>query len=133
MSAELKLEAVYPTVGEMDKELEVTLTGTGFDANTQVSMTLDVGNKRAILASKGVPGDAQDVSVVGDVVYVVDYDLQIFRTSSTAPLNLELVGTFETPGDAVAVTVVGNVAYVADGHNGLIFGRYQRSLKTCIG
>ena len=29
--AELKIESVYPTLGKLGEDLEVTLTGTGFD------------------------------------------------------------------------------------------------------
>jgi len=69
---ELKLESVYPTLGVLGKELEVTLTGTGCDENTRVSMYIDAGNKRDIIGSVDTPGDALDVTVVGDKAYVAD-------------------------------------------------------------
>jgi hypothetical protein len=55
-NAELKLESVYPTLGELGKDLQVTLKGTGFDENTRVSMYPDSGNKRSIIGSVQIPG-----------------------------------------------------------------------------
>ena len=42
--AELTLESVSPKIGVLGDSLEVTLTGTGFDGNTRVTMALDSGN-----------------------------------------------------------------------------------------
>ncbi len=72
--AELKLEAVYPTLGVMGQNLDVTLIGTEFDANTRVSMYLDSGNKRAIVGSVETPHYAHGVTVSGSYAYVADYE-----------------------------------------------------------
>ena len=60
--AELKINSAYPTLGLFGQDLEVTLKGSGFDANTRVSMYLDSGNKRAIIGSVPTPGYAIVVS-----------------------------------------------------------------------
>ena len=52
----MKIDSVYPTLGLLGQDLEVTLKGSGFDANTRVSMYLDSGNKRAIIGSVDTPG-----------------------------------------------------------------------------
>lgn len=70
--AELTLESVYPTLGEMGEDLEVTLTGTGFDENTRVSMSLDAVNKGAIIGSVDTPGSAEGVAIADGKAYVAD-------------------------------------------------------------
>ena len=72
--AELKLDSVYPTLGELGQDLEVILTGSGFDMNTRVSMYLDSGNQRAIIGSVATPARALSVTVVGTTAYVADRD-----------------------------------------------------------
>ena len=70
--AELKIDSVYPTLGLLGQDLEVTLKGSGFDANTRVSMYLDSGNKRAIIGSVNTPKVAESVTVVGTTACEVD-------------------------------------------------------------
>ncbi len=115
VSAELKLEAAYPTLGVMGQGLNVTLKGTGFDSNTRVAMYLDSGNKMAIIGNRDTPSTASDVEIVGDIAYVADYygySLQVIDVSTSS--DPQIVGSVNTPGRAFRVTVVGNLAYVAD-------------------
>ncbi|GEM_PF-2674714 len=39
--AELKIESVSPNQGVVGQDLAVTITGSGFDENTRVSMFMD--------------------------------------------------------------------------------------------
>lgn len=67
-NAELKVQTADPTVGLMNQDLNVTLTGMGFDENTRVSIFLDSGNNRAITGSVDTPDFAYGVSVVEKTV-----------------------------------------------------------------
>ncbi len=117
--AELKLESVSPNLGEMGKDLQVTLTGTGFDENTRVSMYPDTGNRRQIIGSVDTPGGAYGVAVNGDTAFVADGDdgLQVIDVST--PSHPKIIGSADTPGSAEKVTVIGNTAFVLDSSVGL--------------
>lgn len=117
--AELKSEGVYPTLGKTGKDLAVSLTGTGFDENTRVSIYLDAGSRKAIIGSVDIPGLAFSVTVVGDTAYVAHWNsgLQVIDISN--PQSPEIIGSVDTPGYAEDVAVVGDKAYVADGDGGL--------------
>ncbi len=82
--AELKLESVYPTLGELGKDLQVTLTGTGFDADTRVSMCPYPVNKTNIIGSVKTPGAAYGVAVAGDTAFVAGWGsgLQVIDIST---------------------------------------------------
>ena len=62
------------------------------------------------------PGDAMDIAVSGDYVYVADGEagLQIIKLSPSPHIEV----TVDTPGDALDVAIQGNYAYVADGSGG---------------
>ncbi|MCP4123848.1 MAG: hypothetical protein GY751_19025 [Bacteroidetes bacterium] len=118
--AELKLEAVEPAEVFMGQDLEVTLTGTGFDENTMVSMYPDIGNKKAIIGNIDTFRSARDVMVSGNTAFVAEGykgNLQIIDVSDTK--NPTIVGHVDTPGHAYGVTVSGSTAFVADGGHGL--------------
>ena len=111
--AELKLDSVYPTLGELGKNLEVTIKGSGFDGSTRVSMYLDSGNRRAIIGSVDTPNEATQVAVAGTKAYVTGgTSLQVIDVSNlTSP---QIIGSVDTPGNAFGVAVVGTTAYVVD-------------------
>ncbi len=117
--AELKLESVSSTLGILGEPLNVTLKGSGFDENTRISMYLDIGNKKSIIASVDTPGSAKGVAVSGSLAYVADGDggLQIIDVSDSE--NPYVVGSVDTPGYAVEVAVFGSLVYVADELGGL--------------
>ena len=117
--AELKIESVYPTLGLIGQDLDVNLKGMGFDENTRISMSLDVGHRSAIIGSFVTPGNASGVTVVGDTAYVADWDDGLKVIDISNPQNPQIIGSVDTPGDAVGVTVVGDMAYVADSWEGL--------------
>jgi hypothetical protein len=113
-SAELTLESFYPNQGVLGQDLAVTLKGSGFDENTRVSMTLDVGNKKAIIGSVDTPGYAYDVTVVGDTAYLADSSsLRVIDISN--PAGPQIIGSVNTPGNISDVAVFGDTAYVAGG------------------
>ena len=93
--AELKLDSVYPTLGELGKDLEVILTGDGFDVNTRVSMYLDSGNQRAIIGSVATPGSAYGVTVVGTIAYVADRESGLQVIDASTPSSPQIIGSVE--------------------------------------
>jgi hypothetical protein len=116
----LVLNSVYPTVGQVGEELNVVLTGGGFDENTRISITPDVGNKKAIVGFLDTSGYAEDIALSGTNAYIADRhgDLRILDIAdATSPQE---IGFVDTPGEAWGVAVSGSIAYVADGENGLL-------------
>ncbi len=121
VSAEIKLDAVYPTLGEMGQNLIVTLKGTGFYAySTRVSMYLDSGNRQAIVGTADTPIVARGVAVSGNYAYVADGSsgIQVIDISSSS--NPQLIGLgANTPGSAIDLVISDSYVYVADGSKGL--------------
>ncbi len=115
------VDAVYPTLGLMGQNLEVTLIGTGFDSTTRVSMYLDSGNRRALVGAvdTGEPENALNIAVSGSYAYVADTmnGLQVIDIST--PSDPQNIGSVPTPGLAQGVAVSGNYAFVADWSSGL--------------
>ncbi|MCP4125333.1 MAG: hypothetical protein GY751_26670, partial [Bacteroidetes bacterium] len=118
---------VYPKVGVIGKELNVTLTGSGdFDKNTAISMSLDTGNRKAIIGSSATPGAAPGLTVVcgeDDKVYAyaVYGDLNGYKgglqiTDMSNPKKPEVIASVAT-GFAFDVVVKQDTAYVAHGDN----------------
>jgi len=115
--AELKLESVYPTLGIMGNDLNVNLTGTGFNENTRVSMYLDAGHKKAIIGSLNVPGESWDVKVSGSTAYVVGtMGLQIVDV--TYPDIPRQIGSMATSEYINKIAVSGDLAFIV-GASGL--------------
>ena len=65
------------------------------------------------------PGEAWDVTVSGDHVFVADRSSGLQVIDISDPTNPTLAGTCDTPGTAFGVTVSGDHAFVADGYSGL--------------
>ncbi len=111
-----KLDAAYPTLGAMGQNLNVTLKGGIFDANTRVAMYLDSGNRKAIAGSEE-SGYAWDVAVSGTFAYVgASSALKVIDISTSS--NPQIIGSVLTLGYVRDVKVIGNKAYVADQYEG---------------
>ncbi len=110
--AELKLESVEPRIGLLGKNLEVTLTGTGFDENTKVAMYIDAGNRMNIRGSLNIPGFVTGLAVSDNIVYVTNGSkgLQIIKANN--PLNPVKIANVDIR-TAEGVAVNGDTAYVA--------------------
>ncbi|MCP4352579.1 MAG: hypothetical protein GY795_44540 [Desulfobacterales bacterium] len=107
------IESVSPSIAEIGQNLEVTITGTSFNKNTRVSIALDSG--WPVTGSADMPGDALNVAIAGDKVYIADgrKGLQIADVSN--PANPYIISLKQTAGYARGVDVVGNTAYVVCG------------------
>jgi hypothetical protein len=122
--AELGLDAVYPTLGELGEDLDVTLTGTAFDQDTRVSMYLDAGNTKSILAEvppwQGISFPV-DVAFEGKYAYLVETNteggLRVIDISDSK--NPAVVDSVQTPGWSNGVAVRGDYAFIADYAAGL--------------
>jgi len=119
-SAELRIQSVYPTVGKMGEDLEVVLTGTGFDEDTRVSMYLDTGNRKAIAGSVDTVGEAWGLAMADGKAYVADGrgGLQVVDISN--PESPIIIGSVDALFDARGVAIADDKAYVTDGHRGLV-------------
>jgi len=134
--AELKIDSVYPTLGQMGQNLEVEIKGSGFDENTRVSMFLDSSNERMLVGSVDTPGIDQtnDVFVSGSYAYEVGYP-NMFRVIDVSnSSNPEIIGSVDTNGHGYGVFVSGSYAYVACSPNSLqIVDISNTSSPTIIG
>ncbi|MDM8521764.1 hypothetical protein QUF80_00170, partial [Desulfococcaceae bacterium HSG8] len=115
----LTLGSVSPDQGTAGQILEMSLTGTGFDENTGVSIYLDTDNRTRIIGSVDTPGSARGVIVSDGKAYVADGEdgLQIINIGN--PENPVITGWVRTLGSAYGVTVSDGKAYVADWDGGL--------------
>ncbi len=118
-SAELKLESVYPTLGILNQNLSVTLTGTGFDEHTRVSMFPDVGNRRTIIGAADTPDEAYGLTIADEKAYMAGGESGLLIFDITNPGSPSLISVTDTPGQAYDVAVAGKKAYIADGNMGL--------------
>lgn len=117
--AELKIDSVYPALGQLGHNLEATVSGQGFDYNTEVTMYLDTTNQRMIIGSVDTPNRAINVTISGNYAFVADYvsGLQVIDISN--PSAPQITGSVNTPNYAYCVAVSGFYAYVADSASGL--------------
>jgi hypothetical protein len=116
-SAELFIDSVYPTLGKLNEDLNVAMTGTGFNSDTRASMYPDSGNARLIRGFVDTIGDAEGVYIVGSTAYVTDGQLQIIDISTAS--DPVIVASVALPGAARDVTVQEKIAYVAADTAGL--------------
>jgi uncharacterized secreted protein with C-terminal beta-propeller domain len=117
--SEMKIDSVYPNVCEIGKELAVTVSGSGFDEYTRVSISPDTGNRKDIISLTDTPGCAEDIAFIGSLAYVADDNAGIQIIDMSDPAEPEIIGHVDTPGQARSVEVKDDRAYVADGDNGV--------------
>ena len=117
--AELRMDSVYPTKGEIGKDLNVTITGSGFDENASVSLYLGFDYEEAIVGSLKSIDCALDIKVGGTIAYVAigENGLQIIDIST--PGSPTIVGAVDTPGSSHSIALSEDRVYIADGDGGL--------------
>ena len=72
-----------------------------------------------MVKQKSTPGNARDICLEGDFVFLAMEEVGLTIFDVSAPGNPEEIGHVDTPGEARAVAVDGNYAYVADWRRGL--------------
>lgn len=87
--AQLKIESVDPTLGVISQETEVTLMGTGFDANTRVSISLDSGAQRQII--KTLEDITGNNLIIKDSIGYVNQGMYFKIYNLTDPINPHLL------------------------------------------
>jgi hypothetical protein len=84
----------------------------------QVVDVTDRTNPR-IVGTLDTPGNANDIRVVGNTVYIADGPSGLQIIDVTNPLAPALLGSVQTPGVAWDLVVAGGIAYVASDTSGL--------------
>jgi hypothetical protein len=91
----------------------ILLEGEGFSAATQVSLALDVGNRRFLRHTVPTWGRGADLVRVGGFLYLADLRKGLVILELTEPQRPRIVGTLALPGRARTLIVEAGVAYVA--------------------
>jgi hypothetical protein len=65
------------------------------------------------------PGEAHQVAISDQTIYLADGSAGLQIISTTNPSQPVIVGSEDTPGSAKGIAVLGDYAYVADGDSGL--------------
>lgn len=109
--AEPKIDSVSDTLGVMGQNLPITIRGSGFDANTRVSMSLDVGNMAFIKGSVNTGDGSRRVEISGNTAYVsTNSGVTVLDISNPAAPSI-----VSTMGNIFDIRVVGNKAYFTQG------------------
>jgi|GEM_PF-3438406 len=97
----------------------ILLEGQGFSDSTQVSLALDVSNRRFLKHSVPTWGLGGDLVRAGRFAYATSRDLGLIVLDLTEPERPQIVGNLALPGRARALTVEAGIAYVACDRAGL--------------
>lgn len=97
----------------------VLLEGEGFSEATQVSLSLDVYNRRFLRHSVPTYGRGADMVRVGGFAYVLVQKKGLVILDLVVPQRPRVVSTLELPGVVWTLTVNEGVAYIACGRAGL--------------
>lgn len=98
----------------------ILLEGEGFSASTQVSLALDVSNRRFLRHIVPTWGPGGDLVRVGRLAYATKRDMGLLILDLTEPERPRVVATLRLPGRASTLTVEAGVAYVACGQAGVV-------------
>ncbi|MGD9732349.1 MAG: C13 family peptidase [Desulfamplus sp.] len=118
-SKRVKIDTVYPSIGKIGDNLNITINGSGFNKDTRVSVSLDSGNKTSIIGSIKTHAGVSDVTVVDGKAYIANgnYGLQIVDVAN--PAIPVLVGSVNNMTSSTSmkntsiVAVVDGNAYIA--------------------
>lgn len=91
----------------------ILLEGEGFSESTQVSLSLDVNNRRFLRHTLPTWGPGGDIVRVGRLAYATSREMGLLILDLAEPTRPRVVGTLKLPGRARALTVEAEVAYVA--------------------
>ncbi len=104
--ADLRLESVDPNQSKLTLPLETTLTGTGFDENTRISMFLDIGNSERIIGHWETAGEITGLAVAGDYAYLADFWEGLRVIDVTDPYHPKQISFVQIPGRAIRLGIV---------------------------
>lgn len=119
--ADLRIDAVSVSESKSGDFLHLRLQGRGFDSLTRVSLALDTGNQRAILADLKTPGHIEQVKTSGHLAYLAANRQGVLVADISDPRHPRLIGgenhLFKAAWD---LQVDGQLLYVSDVAQGLI-------------
>ena len=119
--ADLRIDAVSVSELKSGNLLHLRLQGRGFDSLTRVSLTLDTGNQRAILADLKTPGHIEQVKTSGHLAYLAANRQGVLVADVSNPRHPRLIGgetqSFKAAWD---LEVDGRLLFVSDVAQGLI-------------
>lgn len=122
-AAQLSIDTVYPSLGKLGEDLSVEIRGTGFDADTRVSMDFDAGNSRLIKDRYATGGRAWDAVIDGDLAYVgfsgAGFPAELHIVNISRPSNPVLIGKVGNVGAPIGLTQKDDLIYVASADQGL--------------
>ncbi len=118
LDVNLAIEQVYPTQGEIGYDLHAVVKGTGFTPETEISMFLDSGNQKSIVASLDLPGNVNRIHVDGDYAYLTN-ETELFIVLIQNPLAPQLAGSIDTTDSINDIVYAGTKVFVANGESGL--------------
>ena len=117
---DLCLFSVTPDQGILGQNLKIDLKGSGFTADTRVSIGLDLNNMACIMGSVlpdsplDFDGDLYDVEIVGDIAYVVGDNRDLWTIDVSDPTNPIAIDYAPALNNGRDIAIAGNFAYVAD-------------------
>lgn len=116
----LQLDSVNPDSGKMGEGLEVTLTGSDFDLNTRVSLSLDTMNRGLQVGSLDLSGvRAEKLALEGNRAYVADMSiLQIVDLAD--PAAPSFLGEMDTGTQIYGIDATGSMVFIRNGDGLLI-------------
>jgi len=78
------IDSISPSTGFTNQHVTAVISGKNFNSKTRVSMSLDTGNKKAIVGSIEFANPVEDIAIIGNTTYVANmYEgIKIIDTSS---------------------------------------------------
>ncbi len=130
---ELNLYSLTPPEGLVDHNLNVEISGTGFNESTRVSLSLDTGSKRNLLSSLNIDANWPYIAISGNYAFITaqkpDTDIVtnvLYVVDIGNPSDPQIVGTdYIEGGFADDIAVSGDYVYLpvedADAVNGGLY------------
>jgi len=125
VDANLKIENIYPKMGQLASPIAVNLFGEDFDNSTRVSMISDIANKRFIVGTENSRAAANLVLVFGNFAFVecgdnnAQHGIQIIDIST--PKNPKEIGFIEVESPVKAMAIIGHDLYCAYNRNDSVY------------
>lgn len=111
--AQPQVSNIYPTQGRIGNDLDITVSGSGFNSNTKLSMYLDSGNERLVTGSLEDLGQIGGIDVKGNTAYLVTA-WELHTVDVSQPSNPKLIASMPLPEIAGGIVVFENYAYISD-------------------
>jgi hypothetical protein len=115
--SKITLESVKNENCTSGNDCEITVSGSGFDASTQV--IIEPVQENIIIGEIKSPGLSRGLSVSGNKAFLADEYNGLHVIDVSNPYKPKLICYIQTPGVACDVEVIDEIAYVADWDGGV--------------